>query len=419
MMKESYHNHSRQSKEEDDVTFLTERAQRSKPSSTMRLAAQARELKAVGKPIISLTLGELDTDTPDFAKQGALSAISAGVTKYPPISGIPELKEVVRNIYAARGLHYTDQQTLISVGAKQLLFNAMMATLNSGDEVIFPAPYWVSYPAIVELMGGRPVPILPQESVHSLKLTPETLENAITSRTKWLILNSPSNPSGAVYTHEELRALGRVLVRHPHVWVLADEIYEHLTYSTDRAPSFGESCPALQDRLLIVSGVSKTYAMTGWRIGYGVGPQNLMKALTNIQSQQTSGACSIAQHAAFAALNGSPQWLKDLKSTLTVKRNLMLTFLEKILKWPCPMPAGAFYIFPSCISLFGCITPGGQTLKTDEDVCTYLLEAANVALVPGSGFGMAGHIRISYAASIADLETACTRIHEVIKLLTK
>ncbi|KAB2685343.1 MULTISPECIES: pyridoxal phosphate-dependent aminotransferase [Brucella/Ochrobactrum group] len=392
------------------MAFLADALSRVKPSATIAVSQKARELKAKGKDVIGLGAGEPDFDTPDNIKQAAIDAINRGETKYTPISGIPELRQaIVAKFKRENGLDYKPEQTIVGTGGKQILFNAFMATLNPGDEVIIPAPYWVSYPEMVAINGGNPV-FINTKIEDNFKLTAADLEKAITPKTKWLIFNSPSNPTGAAYTEAELKSLTDVLVRHPHVWILTDDMYEHLVYGDFVFTTPAQVEPSLYDRTLTMNGVSKAYAMTGWRIGYAAGPLQLIKAMDMVQGQQTSGACSIAQWAAVEALNGTQDFIPKNKEIFQARRDLVVSMLNQAKGIQCPTPEGAFYVYPSCADLIGKKTEAGKVIETDEDFVTELLEAEGVAVVHGSAFGLGPNFRISYATSDALLEEACTRI---------
>ncbi|MFQ0813558.1 aspartate aminotransferase [Brucella anthropi] len=392
------------------MAFLADALSRVKPSATIAVSQKARELKAKGKDVIGLGAGEPDFDTPENIKQAAIDAINRGETKYTPISGIPELRQaIVAKFKRENGLDYKPEQTIVGTGGKQILFNAFMATLNPGDEVIIPAPYWVSYPEMVAINGGTPV-FINTKIEDNFKLTAADLEKAITPKTKWLIFNSPSNPTGAAYTETELKSLTDVLVRHPHVWILTDDMYEHLVYGDFVFTTPAQVEPSLYDRTLTMNGVSKAYAMTGWRIGYAAGPLQLIKAMDMVQGQQTSGACSIAQWAAVEALNGTQDFIPENKKIFQARRDLVVSMLNQAKGIQCPTPEGAFYVYPSCAELIGKKTEAGKVIETDEDFVTELLEAEGVAVVHGSAFGLGPNFRISYATSDALLEEACTRI---------
>ena len=392
------------------MAFLADALARIKPSATIAVSQKARELKAAGRDVIGLGAGEPDMDTPDNVKRAAVEAIARGETKYTPISGIQPLREAVAAKFKREnGLDYKPSQTIVSTGGKQVLFNAFMATLNAGDEVVIPTPYWVSYPEMVALCGGTPV--FAETSIESaFKLSAEGLERVITPRTKWLVFNSPSNPSGAAYSKEELKALTDVLVRHPHVWVLTDDMYEHLCYGDFEYFTPAQIEPRLYDRTLTVNGVSKAYAMTGWRIGYAAGPEKLIKAMDMIQGQQTSGACSIAQWAAVEALNGTQEFIPERRKVFEGRRDLVVSMLNQAGGIKCPTPEGAFYVYPSCAGTIGTTAPSGRRIETDEDFVTELLDAEGVAVVHGSAFGLGPNFRISYATSTEQLEEAGRRI---------
>lgn len=392
------------------MAFLADALSRVKPSATIAVAQKARDLKAKGRDVIGLGAGEPDFDTPENVKEAAIAAIRRGETKYTPVSGIAPLREAIANKFRRENnLDYKPEQTIVGTGGKQILFNAFMATLNPGDEVIVPAPYWVSYPEMVALCGGTPV-FAPTTIDNGFKLKAEILEQAITPRTKWLVLNSPSNPSGAAYTGGELGAIAAVLLRHPHVWVLTDDMYEHLTYGDFVFRTIAEVEPALYERTLTMNGVSKAYAMTGWRIGYAAGPVALIKAMDMIQGQQTSGACSIAQWASVEALNGPQDFVRRNKAIFQGRRDLVVSMLNQARGINCPSPEGAFYVYPSCEALIGKKTPSGKVITDDEIFVSELLDAEGVAVVHGSAFGLGPNFRISYATSDALLEDACSRI---------
>ncbi|MGR6430209.1 pyridoxal phosphate-dependent aminotransferase [Rhizobium sp. PAMB 3182] len=392
------------------MAFLADALARVKPSATIAMAQKARELKAKGMNVISLSAGEPDFDTPDNIKKAAIEAMNRGETKYSPVSGIPELREAIAKKYKREnGLDYTAAQVIVGTGGKQILFNALMATLNPGDEVIIPAPYWVSYPEMVAICGGTSV-FVNATIDNGFKLQPEDLEKAITPKTKWLIFNSPSNPSGAAYTHDELKKLTDVLLKYPHVWVLTDDMYEHLTFDDFKFATPAEVEPKLYDRTLTMNGVSKAYAMTGWRIGYAAGPIELIKAMDMIQGQQTSGTNTIAQWAAVEALNGPQDFIEKNKKIFQGRRDLVVSMLNQATGISCPTPEGAFYVYPSCAGLIGKTAPSGKVIETDEDFVMELLQSEGVAVVHGTAFGMGPNFRISYATSEAQLEDACERI---------
>lgn len=392
------------------MAFLADALSRVKPSATIAVSQKARELKAKGKDVISLGAGEPDFDTPENIKQAAIDAINRGETKYTPVSGIPELRKAIAAKFKRENdLDYTPEQTIVGTGGKQILFNALMATLNPGDEVIIPAPYWVSYPEIVALCGATPVTVNTTMD-KQFKLQAADLEAAITPKTKWLILNMPSNPTGAAYTESEIKALTDVLLRHPQVWILTDDMYEHLVYGEFKFMTPAQVEPKLYDRTLTMNGVSKAYAMTGWRIGYAAGPLELIKAMDMVQGQQTSGASSISQWAAVEALNGPQDFIDTNKAIFQGRRDLVVSMLNQANGINCPTPEGAFYVYPSCAGLIGKTAPSGKVIETDEDFVSELLEAEGVAVVHGSAFGLGPNFRISYATSEALLEEACIRI---------
>ena len=392
------------------MAFLADTLSRVKPSATIAMSQKARELKAKGRDVITLSAGEPDFDTPDNIKEAAMAAIRRGETKYPPVSGIMPLREAIAQKFTRENnIDYKPEQTIVGTGGKQILFNAFMATLNPGDEVVIPRPYWVSYPEMVAICGGTPV-FADATIAEGFKLTAAALEKSITPKTKWLVMNSPSNPSGAAYTEAELRAVADVLLRHPHVWTLMDDIYEHLTYGDFKVRTLVEIEPKLYDRVLTMNGVSKAYAMTGWRIGYAAGPLHLIKAMDMIQGQQTSGACTIAQWASVEALNGPQDFIQKNKAVFQGRRDLVVSMLNQARGISCPTPEGAFYVYPSCKELIGKTAPSGKVIATDEDFVMELVEAEGVAVVHGSAFGLGPNFRISYAASDAQLEEACTRI---------
>jgi len=390
--------------------FLADALSRVKPSATIAMTQKARELKASGVDVISLSVGEPDFDTPDHIKEAAIDAIRRGETKYPPVSGINPLREaIVKKFKRENGLDYKVSQTIVGTGGKHVIYNALLATLNPGDEVVIPRPYWVSYPEMVILCGGTPV-FAETDMAHDFKLQPEELERVITGKTKWIILNSPSNPSGAAYTRDEMRKITDVLMRHPQVWVLTDDMYEHLTYGDFEFVTPAQVEPGLYERTLTMNGVSKAYAMTGWRIGYAAGPEQLIKAMDFVQGQQTSGASSISQWAAVAALEGTQAHLAEFRAAFQTRRDLVVSMLNQTKGLKCPTPEGAFYVYPSCAELIGKTTETGKTIGSDEDFVTELLQAEGVAAVHGSAFGLGPNLRISYATSNKTLEEACRRI---------
>jgi len=392
------------------MPFLSAALDRVKPSATIAVTDKARQLKAAGRNVIGLGAGEPDFDTPANVKLAAIKAIEAGKTKYTAVDGIPELKEAIAAKFKREnGLTYAANQITVGAGGKQVLYNALMATVNPGDEVIIPAPYWVSYPDMVELAGGTPVPVV-CTAEHGFKLQPADLEKAITPKTKWIILNSPSNPTGAAYTEAELKTITDVLVRHPHVWVMTDDMYEHLVYDNFKFTTMAQIEPKLYDRTLTVNGVSKAYSMTGWRIGYAGGPTQLIKAMATIQSQSTSNPASISQWAALEALTGPQDFIATNAELFKGRRDLVVSMLNQANGIQCPRPEGAFYVYPSCAGTMGKTSPSGKKLATDEDFVTELLESEGVAVVQGSAFGLGPAFRISYATKNSDLEEACNRI---------
>ncbi len=392
------------------MAFIADKLSHTKPSATIAVAEKARELKANGIDVIGLGTGEPDFDTPDNIKKAAIKAIESGKTKYTPISGIAELRAAICHKFKTENdLEYTPEQVIVSTGGKQVLFNAFMATLNSGDEVIIPTPYWVSYPEMVSLNGGISI-FVEAKQEHAYKLQPSDLEKAITPRTKWFIFNSPSNPSGVAYSYEEIKAFTEILKRYPHVHILCDDIYEHLVYDDFKFYSLAQVEPELYNRVLTMNGVSKSYAMTGWRIGYAGGSKDLIKAMTTIQGQQTSGTCSIAQYAAVEALSGDQSFINYSQKLFEQRRNLVVSMLQKAKGLNCPTPNGAFYVFPDCKQLMGKKTPRGALITDDKIFVKELLVEENVAAVPGSAFGFSPAFRISYATSPEILTEACTRI---------
>ncbi|MEQ9435181.1 pyridoxal phosphate-dependent aminotransferase [Hyphomonas sp.] len=389
---------------------LSDALDRVKPSATIAVTTKSAELKRAGHDVIGLGAGEPDFDTPDNIKDAAIKAIHEGKTKYTPADGLPELKEAICAKFAREnGLAYKPSQVHVAPGGKPVIYNALVATLNPGDEVIVPAPYWVSYPEMVLMAGGEPV-IAPCGPNTHYKLTPEALEAAITPRTRWIILNSPSNPTGAAYTQAELRGLADVLLRHPHVWILTDDMYEHLVYDGFDYWTIAQVEPGLYDRTLTMNGVSKAYAMTGWRIGYAAGPEKLIKAMGKVISQTTSNPCSISQYAAIEALNGPQDFMAERRAVYQQRRDMVVAGLNRCEGLHCPTPEGAFYVYPSCAGVIGKTAPSGNVINTDEDFATELLETEKVAVVFGAAFGMSPAFRISYATSTEALTEALTRI---------
>ncbi|MDB6180330.1 pyridoxal phosphate-dependent aminotransferase [Paracoccus fistulariae] len=397
------------------MAFLSDRMARIKPSPTIAMTTRAAELRAEGRDIISLSAGEPDFDTPANIREAAKSAIDAGQTRYTAVDGTASLKQAIcAKFQRENGLDYDPAQITVGTGGKQILFNALMATLDEGDEVIIPAPYWVSYPDMVLLAGGTPV-IVECSLEQGFRLTPEALEAAITPRTKWLILNSPSNPSGAAYDRDQMKALTDILMRHPDIWILSDDIYEHLVFDDFRFVTPAQVEPALKDRVLTMNGVSKAYAMTGWRIGYGAAPTPLIKAMAKLQSQSTSNPCSISQYAAEAALTGPQDYIHDSRAVFQRRRDLVVAGLNDCRGIDCPTPQGAFYVYPSIKDLIGKTSAGGTTITDDEAFANALLTETGVAVVFGAAFGLSPHFRISYATSDAQLSDAIARIQSFCK----
>jgi aspartate aminotransferase len=392
------------------MAVLAQRLDRIKPSPSSMAGQRARELRAAGRDIVGLTAGEPDFDTPENVTQAVIGAMAASRTKYTDVGGTPELKAAIRAKFLRdNGLDYRTDEIIAGTGGKQVIFNALMCTVESGREVIVPAPYWVSYPDIVLLAGGTPVTVqCPADK--GFKLQPEDLERAITPRTRWLVLNAPNNPSGAIYSKAEMQALADVLARHPHVWVLADDMYEHIIYDGLPFVTPAQVDPSLKPRTLTVNGVSKAYAMTGWRIGYAGGPSELIKAMTKLQSQSTSNPSSISQAAATEALAGPQHVIAERRAIFQARRDAVLALLRSVPGIDCHTPEGAFYLFPSCAKLLGRTTPGGKRLMTDEDFVLYLLDEENLALLQGAAYGVESHFRISFATSMAMLEEGCARL---------
>ena len=392
------------------MSIVAQRLSRIKPSPTNVLTGKVAELKREGRDIIGLGAGEPDFDTPDNIKTAAAAAIDTGQTKYTPIPGTLALREAIcAKFKRDNGLDYTPDQVIVSCGGKQVIYNAFMATLDPGDEVIVPAPYWVSYPDMVLLAEGTPVFVDGIEE-NGFKITPEDLEAAITPKTKWVLLNSPSNPTGAAYTREEMKGLTDVLIRHEHVWVMADDMYEHVVYDDFEFTTPAEIEPSLFDRTVTLNGHSKVYAMTGWRVGYGAGPVELIKAMTVVQSQSSTHTSSISQAAAVEALNGPQDFIAPHNEMFKNRRDLVVSMLNQADGITCLTPEGAFYVYPSCAGAIGKTTPDGTKIEKDSDFCAYLLESEGVAVVPGVAFGLEPYFRISYATSDEALEEACKRI---------
>ena len=401
------------------MVLLSGRLSRVQPSPTLAMTARATALKEQGHNIISLSAGEPDFDTPDHIKQAAVQAMAQGMTKYTAVEGLKALRKAIQEKFSRdNNLTFDLNQITVGNGGKQVIFNALFATVAEGDEVIIPAPYWVSYPDMVHLCGGTSV-IVPCQEADYFKLTPASLEAAITHKTKWLILNSPSNPTGSVYSAEDLKALGQVLARHPQVYILSDDIYEHLLYDRSPFSTLANVMPTLQDRILTVNGVSKAYSMTGWRIGYGAGPQSLIKAMTMVQSHVTSSACSISQAAAIVALTGTQGFLQEWSHRFQERRNLAHKIINATPGLSCIKPGGAFYLYINCAELIGKTTPGGKKITTDNEFALYLLETAGVAVVSGDAFGLSPYIRISYAIQTEALQDACERIQKAVASLAE
>tara|TARA_R110000850_G_scaffold31686_3_gene86948 strand:- start:1637 stop:2839 length:1203 start_codon:yes stop_codon:yes gene_type:complete len=400
------------------MTSISKALGRIQPSATLAMSAKVSELKAQGVNVIGLSAGEPDFDTPDFVKEAAIQAIRDGDTNYTVVDGTPALKAaIIGKFQRDNGLTYAANQITVNNGGKHTLFNALVATLDEGDEVIIPAPYWVSYPDIVNFAGGVPV-IVEAGADQGYKITPEQLEAAISPKTKWLILNSPSNPTGAAYSAEELKALGEVILPHQNLMVMTDDMYEHIWYADFPFSTIAQVCPDLHDRTLTVNGVSKAYAMTGWRIGYAGGPAWLIKAMAKLQSQSTSNPSSISQAAAVAALNGPQDFLIERNAAFERRRDLVVSMLNDTPGLECPTPEGAFYVYPDASGVIGKTTPKGQVIESDEDLIAYFLDEAQVAAVHGAAFGLSPAFRISYATSEELLTEACTRIQRACSALT-
>jgi aspartate aminotransferase len=392
------------------MAFISDALSRIKPSPTIGISNVAREMKAAGKDVIALSAGEPDFDTPQHIKDAAIAAIQRGETKYTAVDGIPELKAAIcRKFERDNGLKYKPSQVSVGTGGKQVLFNALVATINPGDEVIIPAPYWVSYPDIVAFAGGTPVP-LPTKAEYGFKVQAADLEALITPKTKWFIFNSPSNPSGAAYSHDELKKVTDVLKKHPHVWVLTDDMYEKLVYDGFKFATPAQVEPSLYDRTLTLNGVSKAYCMTGWRIGYAAGPEQLIKAMGTLQSQSTTNPSAISQWAAVAALDGPQDFIEKHNVSFKSRRDLIVSMLNQAKGIKCPTPEGAFYVYPSCAGVLGMTAPSGKKIENDEDFAKELLATEGVAVVHGAAFGSSPAFRISYATSEKELEDAGRRI---------
>jgi aspartate aminotransferase len=399
------------------MSFLAQRLARIKPSPTIGVTQRAVELQAAGRDVIALGAGEPDFATPRHIGEAAKAAIDRGETKYTAVAGTPALRRAIcAKLQRENGLDYAPEQVTVGCGGKQIIFNALMATVEAGDEVIIPAPYWVSYPDIVLLAEGDPV-IVPCPAARGFKLDPDDLDRAITRRTKWVILNSPSNPTGAAYAEHEMRQICEVLLAHPRVWLMTDDIYEHVVYDGFRFTTPAQIEPRLYDRTLTLNGCSKAYCMTGWRVGYGAGPKPLIEAMNTIQSQSTTHTSSISQAAAVAALNGPQDFIAANNAIFRERRDLVVSMLNQASGIECPVPEGAFYVYPSCAGVIGRATPDGRTIAGDDDFVGWLLEAEGVACVQGSAFGLSPHFRISYATSTALLEEACRRIQRACAAL--
>ena len=392
------------------MSIAAQRMSRIKASPSIMISAKAMEMARAGHDVIALSAGEPDFDTPDNIKIAAMRAITEGKTKYPPLAGVPELREAIcRKLERENGLRYTPDQVLVCNGGKQVIYNALTATLDPDDEVIIPAPFWVSYPDMVLLAGGTPV-VVATEGANEFRLTPEQLEGAITAKTKWLILNNPCNPSGAVYSAQDLEGLAEVLRRHPQVWVLTDDIYEHIIYADEPFSTMAQAAPDLHERTLTMNGLSKAYCMTGWRIGYGAGPKELIAAMSKVQSQSTSGASSISQWAGVEALDGDQTFIKDHVAVFEERRDLAVSILNQARGLSCNSPDGAFYLYVDCREAIGRRTPDGGIIENDADFAKYLLDGEEVAVVHGEAFGLSPYFRISYALATDRLEEACMRI---------
>ena len=397
------------------MSILAKRLDRIKLSPTLQIMAQAQKARAEGKDMLILAAGELDFDTPDFIKQAAVQAMEQGLTRYTAVDGLPAFKKAIQDkMLRDNKLNFSLEEIMISAGAKQVLFNAMIATIEQNDEVIIPAPYWPSYTDVVLLFKGTPI-IVQTEERFQFKITPSQLRHAITDKTKWLFLNSPGNPSGAVYKKEELAALAVILREFPHVHILTDDIYEHITFETPFCTILN-AAPDLKERTLILNGLSKAFSMTGWRLGYGIGPKHLIKAMTKIQSQSTTNANSIAQGAGIIALNSNLSFLDSWKKDLLNRRDILVNGINNIDGLSCQSPEGSFYLYINCASLLNKVTPNGQVLQNDHEICGYFLDFG-VAVVPGSAFGLSPYFRISFAASMTDLEKAVVRLDKAVKAL--
>ena len=399
------------------MSFLASRLSNIKPSPTIAVSTKAAELKAAGRDVIGLGAGEPDFDTPEHIKEAAKAALDAGASKYTAVAGTPALRKAICDkLKRDNGLEYSPDQISVGCGGKQTIYNAIMATIDPGDEVVIPAPYWVSYPDITLLAEGKPV-IVECPAENNFKLQPADLDAAITPKTKWLILNSPSNPTGAAYTRDEMKAITDVLLKHPHVWVMTDDMYEHIVYDGFEFCTPAQVEPQLYDRTLTLNGVSKAYAMTGWRVGYAAGPVEVIKAMNKIQSQSTTHTAAVSQAAAVAALEGPQDFIAENNKVFKERRDLCVEMLNAAEGLSCPTPEGAFYVYPSCEGCMGKTTPDGKVLKTDEDFVTYILETEGVAAVHGEAFGLSPYFRVSYATSTEALKEACTRIQRACAAL--
>ncbi len=400
------------------MAFIAARLSRIKPSPTIAVSTKAAEMKAAGRDVIGLGAGEPDFDTPEHIKEAARQALAEGKTKYAPVAGIPALREAVcAKFKRDNDLDYTPDQVTVGCGGKQTIYNALMATLDPGDEVIIPSPYWVSYPDMTLLAEGTPV-VVECPAENGFKLSPEKLDRAITSKTKWLMLNSPSNPTGAGYTRDDIAGLAQVLLRHPNVWIMTDDMYEHIVYDDFTFTTIAQVEPRLYERTLTLNGLSKAYCMTGWRVGYAAGDVGLIKAMNKVQSQATTSTSTISQWASVAALNGSHDFIAEQNKVFKERRDLVVSMLNQSNGLSCPTPDGAFYVYPSCAGSIGKKTPDGGTIETDQDFVTYMLEAEGVAAVQGVAFGLSPHFRISYATATDLLEEACRRIQRACGALT-
>ena len=400
------------------MTVVARHMSRIKASPAAVISAHAMEMARAGRDVIALSAGEPDFDTPDHVKAAAVRAIGEGKTKYPPLTGIPELREAIcRKLERENGLRYAPDEVLVCNGGKQVIYNALAATLDPGEEVVIPAPFWVSYPEMVLLAGANPV-VVATDAANGFRLGAEQLEAAITAKTKWLLLNNPCNPSGAVYSARDIEGIAEVLRRHPNVWVLADDIYEHIIYNGESFSTMAQVAPDLYERTLTMNGLSKAYCMTGWRIGYGAGPKELIAAMAKIQSQTTSGASSISQWAGVEALDGDQAFIRDNVATFRERRDLGVSLLNQADGLSCASPNGAFYLYVDCSGTIGKRTPAGDAIETDADLAKYLLRSEEVAVVHGEAFGLSPYFRVSYALATERLREACTRIQRACSALS-